>query len=145
MTESVHGEDATTGGIRAAPCCFRVLVKGLLSQRVAPEEGRPVPQAVQVNAPQETLTKRETYHYYIWICMYMYMYAYLKRLRGGPRIRVGSGLDYYTIYYTFSTFPCHTPPDPSTLCIKPAYSPSRSVINSVIIEIRRVTDPRATP
>ena len=67
------------------------------------------------------------------------------RLTGGPRIRGGRHLNYYTIRYTFSTFPCDPPPDPSALCIKPEYPLSRSVANSVIIEIRDVPDPDWSP
>ena len=60
------------------------------------------------------------------------------RLTGRPRIRVDRHLNYYTIRYTFSTFPCDPPPDPSALCINLEYPLSRSVANSVIIEIRDV-------
>ena len=70
---------------------------------------------------------------------------YISGLRGGPRIRDGRHLNYYTIYYTFSTFPCDTPPDPSALCIKPAYPHFRSVANNVIIETREVADPDWSP
>ena len=67
------------------------------------------------------------------------------RLTGAPRIRGGRHLNYYTIRYTFLTFPCDPPPDPSALCINLEYPLSRSVANSVIIEIRDVPDPDWSP